>query len=338
MRPLFKLAIFACLLSIQGGALWAQAMPFSHLAHHNNISGSGIITRVLPLNWELTCSKSANSDGKHTFTFYSPSTGETKYFTRHLGTLFTSWQDDYFIKVLYIFNYTCFFCGYRNEVYEALYDPEGNIIEPGGVTSHGFVGYFKFFPSMAEGSGGAVIPDDPFNPPFPPSSFYPSVDSIYLIDIPNTDSITQIVAHHDSPTEYDMLIMAVAYNSLFSRPTSIVELTKPVGTADTYWKHSIVQPTCAEDGEYLTDILLTKEHVVAASKLPYADGELDGDTDPTHYQFRLHQTKRPGFYCTTIPPYSAPSVSIDTLKGTNEDCPWNAIVENEALLAKKSNP
>ena len=276
MKPLFRLAIFACLLSIQGGALWAQSMPFSHLS-----------------------------------------------------TLFTSWQDDYFIKDLYIFNYTCFFCGYRNEVYEALYDPEGNMIEPGGVTSHGFVGYFKFFPSMAEGSGGAVLPDDPFNPPFPPSSFYPSVDSIYLIDIPNTDSITQIVAHHDSPTEYDMLIMAVAYNSLFSRPTSIVELTKPVGTADTYWKHSIVQPTCAEDGEYLTDILLTKEHVVAASKLPYADG----DTDPNHYQFRLHQTKRTGFYRTTIPPFSA-----DTMMHSNEDCPWNAIVENEGLWAKKCNP
>ena len=179
MKQIFKLGIFACLLSIQGGALWAQSMPFSNLAHHNNISGDGIITRVLPFNWELTCSKSTNSDRKHTFTFYSPSTGETKYFTRHLGTLFTSSLDDYFIKDLFILDNTCFFCGYRNEVYEPLYGPDGNIIEPPGVVPHGFVGYFEFFPTITEGSGGGIIPE---NPSVPPQTFYPSVDSIYLID------------------------------------------------------------------------------------------------------------------------------------------------------------
>ena len=71
--------------------------------------------------------------------------------------------------------------------------------------------------------------------------------------------------------------------------------------------HFFVQPTCSETDEYMTDIVLTESHVTVASKLPYADGELDGDADSTHFLFRLHEAKRDGFYNTTLP-FSSASV------------------------------
>ena len=123
-----------------------------------------------------------------------------------------------------------------------------------------------------------------------------------MMELPTTDSIMQIVAHHDSPSSYDIFLMAVGYTSNYPNPTCVVELTKPVGGPyDTIWTLNIVQPSCTETYEYLTDIVLTENHVTVASKLEYADDGLDGDTDPTHYLFRLHEAKRNGFYNTILP-------------------------------------
>lgn len=293
-----------CLLCAQGG-LWAQAMPYSQIVRHNNIAGTEIITRVSPSGAVMTCSKSVDGNRRHTFMYTLPSTGYTKYFTCNLGTLFSNGLDDYSIKDMYIFEDKCYFCGscWIKE-YEPLYDPSGNIIASGYVP-YGFVGYFDLF-SMPVITVGSFTPTPP-DPPVPPLS-NPFLDSIYLMIIPETDSIMHLVAHHDYPSSYDVFLMAVGYTSRYSHPTCVVELTKPVGTSDTYWMLNIVQPTCAETDEYMTDIVLTESHVVVASKLPYADGDEDGDTDPTHYQFRLHEAKRDGFYNTTVPPPSSASV------------------------------
>ena len=95
MKHLFKLVFFACLLAIQSVGAGAQTLPFSQIVRHNNITGTEVITRTTPSDMVLTCSKSVNGDGKHTFTMYSPSTGETRYFTCHLGELFSSASDNY---------------------------------------------------------------------------------------------------------------------------------------------------------------------------------------------------------------------------------------------------
>ncbi len=304
MRIVFRLCILTSLLAMQGG-IWAQTSLFSQVVRHDNIKGQEIITRSIPYGWTLTCSKSVE-DGKHTFSFHSPSLGISKYFTCHLGDLFSMSLYDYSIKDLYIFENKCYFCGtYGPDIYENIEEPEGNTRN----VPHGFVGYFKLFPTASISIGTGEEPQVLDDPPMLPI-LTPYVDSIYLMKIPYTDSIMQIVAHHDDKYDYDVFLMAVAYASSYYPPTStcVVELKKPVGTSDTYWKLNIVQPTCTETDEYLTDIVLTEDHVVVASKLEYADGTLDGDTDPSHYLFRLHETKRDGFYSTTVPPASSASV------------------------------
>ena len=298
----------ACLISVQGGTLWAQSGLLSQVVRHDAIKGQEIITRSIPHGWELTCSKSVNGDGKHTFMYYSPSVG-TKYFTCHLGELFKgSSTYDYIIKDMYIFEGRCYFCGYYRDLeYEPIYDPFGNPISQGGLP-HGFIGYFKFFStatiSMGEGENLEELDDPPSLP-----LITPFVDSIYLMDIPYTDSIMQVVANYDYDEEeyYDMFIMAVGDVSQYpplqnAKPTFVVELKKPVGTIDSQWSLNIVQPVCAVTDEYLTDIALIKDSVVVASKLQYADGELDGDTDPSHYIFRLHITQMVGFYTNSAHP------------------------------------
>ncbi len=292
---------------MHGGVLWAQTSLFSRVVRHDNIMGNEIITRSIPFGWTLTCSKSA-SDGKHTFSFYSPTLGISKYITCHLRDLFTTgmYDYDYSIKDMYIFENRCYFCGtYGIGLYENIEIPNRDSEN----LPHGFIGYFNLFPTatidpMSEG-GDKALDDPPILP-----LFTPYVDSIYLMEIPYTDSIMQIVAHHDDKNGYDVFLMAVAYASSYYPPTStcVLELKKPVGTANTFWMLNIVQPTCAETDEYLTDIVLTEDHVTVASKLEYADGGLDGDTDPTHYLFRLHEAKRDGFYNTTVPPASSASV------------------------------
>ena len=284
------------------GRTWAQTMPFSQVIRHNDVRGTEVITRALPSGAVLSCSKSVNGDGNHTFMIYKPTSSSTRCYTCNLGALFSLAADDYCIKDMYIFENKCYFCGYYvpSEI-EPIYDPFGNIID---VTTYGFVGYFDLFPELSLPIGpGIVIPPPPPGPPLTNSS----LDSIYLITIPETDSIMQIVAHHDSQT-YDVFLMAVGYTSRYVFPTCVVELTKPVGTSDTYWSLNIVQPTCSVVDEYMTDIVLIEDYVVVASKLSYADGELDGDTDPTHYLFRLHEAKRDGFYNTTLPLSSSASV------------------------------
>ncbi|MBO4599665.1 MAG: hypothetical protein J5641_02895 [Bacteroidales bacterium] len=291
----FKMGITVCLLSVQGAAL-AQADPFSQIVRYNGINGTEVITRALPNSCQLTCIKSVNGDKTHTFVSYRPSTGDTRRITCNLGALFSAAADDYHIKDMYIFDNKCYFCGYYapSEI-EPIYDPFGNITD---ATTYGIVGYFDLFaPPLLP---GWTRPDTTISNPF--------LDSIYLITIPETDSIMQIVAHHDDVLSYDMFLMAVGYTSRYPLSTCVVELTKPVGTADTYWSLNIVQPTCAKTEEYMTDIVLTEDHVVVASKLPYADGGIDGDTDPTHYLFRLHEAKRDGFYNTTVLPSSSASV------------------------------
>ena len=305
MKHFSKLVILVCLLSVQCGILWAQTLPLSQVVRHDDIKGKEVITRAIHYGWEVTCSKSVNGDGKHTFMFYSQPWDITKHFTCHLGELFKgSSTYDYCIKDMYIFEDKCYFCGYyRNLEYEPIYDPFGNPILQGGLP-HGFVGYFKIFPTasifpltLGEEALSA-------NPPFP-THLIPFVDYIYMMDVPYTDSIMQIVAHHDDDS-YDVFLMAVGYVSQYllqnAKPTCVVELKKPFGTSDIHWSLNIVQPNCAETDEYLTDIALIKDSVVVSSKLQYADGELDGDTDPSHYIFRLHTTKRAGFYTLSALP------------------------------------
>ena len=300
----FKLGILVCLLSAPREGLWAQTSLLSRVVQHNNIKGQEIITRSIPYGWILTCSKSAE-DGKHTFSFYSPTLGTFNYFSCHLGDLFSMSLYDFSIKDMYIFENKCYFCGTYSWVYENIGGPDGNT----RAVPEGFVGYFTLFPSANISMGTEGEPQSLDDPPVLPV-LTPSVDSIYLMKIPYTDSIMQIVAHHDDRDDYDVFLMAVAYASSHYPPTStcVVELKKPVGTGDTYWKLNMVQPTCTVTDEYLTDIVLTEDHVVVASKLEYADGSLDGDTDPSHYLFRLHETKRNGFYSTLVPPYSSASV------------------------------
>ena len=266
--------------------LRAQVMPFSQVVRHNNIKGEEVITRALPGNEMLTCSKAIDGGVTHTFTRYSPTGGGTKQFTCNLGTLFTLSQDVYSIKDMYIFENKCFFCGYYIPSNIApAYDNWGAILH---VTTHGFVGYFDLREMTVSPTGSGI----------------------FMMDLPMTDSIVQLVAHHDDNQSYDMFIMAVGYSSIYSLSTCVVELTNPVGGGlyDTLWTLNVVQPTCAEMDEYMTDIVLTNDHVVVASKLPYADGSLDGDTDETHYLFRLHEAKRAGFYRTIVPPASSASV------------------------------
>ena len=308
MKHQYQLCILACLMALQGGT-WAQTSLFSQEVRHDNIKGQEIITRSIPYGWILTCSKSAEN-GNHTFSFHSPTLGISKYFTCNLGNLFSTGMYDYSIKDMYIFENKCYFCGtYGIGIYENIEDPEGNTRN----VPNGFVGYFKLFPTASIATGTEGEPQALDDPPVPPLFIPPFVDSIYLMKIPYTDSIMQIVAHHDDKDDYDVFLMAVAYASSYYPPTStcVVELKKPLGTSDTYWKLSIVQPTCAETDEYLTDIVLTEDHVVVASKLEYADGGLDGDTDPTHYLFRLHEAKRDGFYNTTLPFSSASVYAYD---------------------------
>ena len=133
-----------------------------------------------------------------------------------------------------------------------MYDPDGNIISSGYVP-HGFVGYFDLFTMPVVNVG---LPDDPPNPPLEPPLGNTFADSIYLMVIPETDSIMQLVAHHDYPGSYDVFLMAVGYTSWSTLSTCVVELTKLLGTGETEWMLNIVQPECAETDEYMTDITL----------------------------------------------------------------------------------
>ena len=300
MKHLLILCIGTCFLAMEG-KLCAQTLPFSQVVRHTGTMGTEVITRATPSSMVLTCNRSADGDGKHTFTYTSPSTGHTEYFSCNLGTLFSNSSDIYHIKDLYLFEDRCYFCGYYSPSdIEPVYDYAGNIIH---ITTYGFIGYFDLF-AFPSAHAGSVL--DPLSPPGPPLT-NGMLDSVYMIVIPETDSIMQLVAHRDAAQVCDAFLMAVGYTSYYPLSTCVVELTKPVGTYDTYWTLNIVQPTCSETDEYMTDIVLTESHVTVASKLPYADGELDGDADSTHYLFRLHEAKRDGFYNTTLP-FSSASV------------------------------
>ena len=253
MKYYFRVCLFVCLLTVQGGVARAQTTLFSQVARHNSVKGAEVITRVTPTGMLLSCSKSVDGNRKHTFACAMPSTGYTKYFTCNLGALFSNPLDNYSIKDMYIFEGKCYFCGscWIKE-FEPMYDPDGNIISSGYVP-HGFVGYFDLFTMPVVNVGS---PDDPPNPPLEPPLGNTFADSIYLMVIPETDSIMQLVAHHDYPGSYDVFLMAVGYTSWSTLSTCVVELTKLLGTGETEWMLNIVQPECAETDEYMTDITL----------------------------------------------------------------------------------
>jgi hypothetical protein len=205
--------------------------------------------------------------GEHTFRHRSL-TGGTKGFKCDLSALLTDSVNTFVVKDMYVLDSVCYFCGYISVKWgEPMYNPQGEIVNSGWY-QNGVVGLFNI------------------------SDFNFSNVNLQLLRINEVDSLTHLVVQNDNPS-IGPLIMAVGRTSLNNHTSCVVELQHPLGLSSlNTWTKRLVQPQCVEDDEYMTDIILTDSYVEVVSKLPY----LGEEEDPNHYIFRLHQTKRDGFY------------------------------------------
>ena len=268
----------------------AQAPLASEEVHYANEVGGEVIVRNQNDIVLVICSKAVDGSNDHTFMVRSLATGVTQGFTCNLGTMFSQPTDNYIIKDMRIFDRTCYFCGTKvSRVGEPLYDNQGNILDP-GLTYDGFVGSFY---TTGIGAGG----------------------NIEIRIIPETDSLTKLVVHRDNPGAYKAFIMAIGSITYGVQSTCIVELENERYYGNWRWRERIILPTGSEIPEILTDIILTDSYVEAVSKL--CPESIDNE-DCSHYIFRLHETKRDGFYYMS----ASPNIPTEVYQYDTRDYPY----------------
>lgn len=246
--------------------LSAQSTWVSQVERYVGQTGQNLIVRSTTPTSAIMCSKTMQWTGEHTFRHRSLF-GGIKGFKCDLSALLTDSTSTFIVKDMYILGKVCYFCGYISvKAGEPLYNAQGEVIYTGWY-QQGVVGFFN-------------VTDD--NVPYV---------KLQMLRVGEVDSLTHLVVHQDNPS-LGPLIMAVGSTSL-GTPTSCVVELQPFSGVSTpnSWTKRIVYPDCVDD-EYLTDIILTDSYVEVVSKLPYYGEE----EDPNHYIFRLHQTKRDGFY------------------------------------------
>lgn len=249
-------------------------------------TGRSLIVRTESNNTVVMCSRTLQWTGTHTF-MRRGLIGGTDGFTCNLSSLLTDSTSTFVVKDMYNFNDTCYFCGFISvKECEPFYDNEGNVVYTGWY-SQGVVGLFDL------------------------RDLNMSTVALQLLRVGEVDSLTHLVVHRDDPTS-GPLIMAVGRSSMYSPTSCVVELQPYSGIAagPNIWTKRIVQPTCADE-EYFTDIILTDSYVEVVSKLPYYGGV----EDPNHYIFRLHETKRDGFYTMSANPGIPASVAQYSVHG-----------------------
>lgn len=281
LLPLWASVLFL-MSSLSAQSSWESQVERYGGSH----TGRGLIVRTVSNNSVLMCSRTLQWTGTHSFMCRSL-TGGTNGFTCNLSSLLTDSTSTFVVKDMYIFKDTCYFCGYISvKECEPMYDNEGNVVYSGWYTQ-GVVGLFD----LRDLNVSAV--------------------ALQLLRVGEVDSLTHLVVHRDDPTS-GPLIMAVGRSSMYSPTSCVVELQPYSGIAagPNIWTKRIVQPTCADE-EYFTDIILTDSYVEVVSKLPYYGGV----EDPNHYIFRLHETKRDGFYTMSANPGIPASVAQYSVHG-----------------------
>jgi hypothetical protein len=250
--------------------LSAQSTWVSQVERYANQTGQNLIVRTATPNSAVMCSKAMLWTGEHTFRIRNLS-GGTKGFNCNLSALLTDSTSTFVVKDMYIFNKGCYFCGYITvQAGEPLYNNQGEVISTGWY-SQGVVGFFDL--------RDLNLPNA----------------TLHLLRVAEVDSLMHLVVHQDDPFR-GPLIMAVGRISINLPSSCVVELQCPLPLSyPNTWTKRVVHPQCFDVDEYLTDIILTDSFLEVVSKLPYW-GE---DEDPNHYIFRLHQTKREGFYATS---------------------------------------
>ena len=281
LLPLWASVLFL-MSSLSAQSSWESQVERYGGSH----TGRGLIVRTVSNNSVLMCSRTLQWTGTHSFMCRSL-TGGTNGFTCNLSSLLTDSTSTFVVKDMYIFKDTCYFCGYISvKECEPFYDNEGNVVYTGWY-SQGVVGLFDL------------------------RDLNMSTVALQLLRVGEVDSLTHLVVHRDDPTS-GPLIMAVGRSSMYSPTSCVVELQPYSGIAagPNIWTKRIVQPTCADE-EYFTDIILTDSYVEVVSKLPYYGGV----EDPNHYIFRLHETKRDGFYTMSASPGIPASVAQYSVHG-----------------------
>lgn len=285
--------------------LSAQSTWVSQVERYAGQSGQNLIVRSTSPTSAIMCSKTMQWTGEHTFRHRSL-TGGTKGFKCDLSALLTDSVNTFVVKDMYILDSVCYFCGYISvKAGEPVYIAPDEVVNTGWY-QHGVVGLFKI------------------------SDFNFSNVNLQLLRINEVDSLTHLVVQNDKPS-IGPLIMAVGRTSLTQPTSCVVELQHPSGLSSlNNWTKRIVQPQCVEDDEYLTDIVLTDSYVEVVSKLPYWGEE----EDHNHYIFRLHQTKRDGFYAMSANPGIPATVaqsSIPNSEPTILECQWYVLKEGTKL-------
>lgn len=285
--------------------LSAQSTWVSQVERYVGQSGQNLIVRSTSPTSAIMCSKTMQWTGEHTFRHRSL-TGGTNGFKCDLSALLTDSVNTFVVKDMYVLDSVCYFCGYISvKAGEPVYIAPGEVVNT-GLYQHGVVGLFKI------------------------SDFNFSNVNLQLLRINEVDSLTHLVVQNDNPS-IGPLIMAVGRTSLTQPTSCVVELHHPSGLSSlNTWTKRLVQPQCVEDDEYLTDIVLTDSYVEVVSKLPY----LGEEEDPNHYIFRLHQTKRDGFYAMSANPGVPATVaqsSIPNSEPTILECQWYVLKEGTKL-------
>ena len=258
----------------------AQAPLASEEVHYANEVGGEVIVRNQNDIVLVICSKAVDGSNDHTFMVRSLATGVTQGFTCNLGTMFSQPTDNYIIKDMRIFDRKCYFCGMRERrISEPLYDVYGNILES-GLRYEGFIG--SFYTSSINAGG-----------------------SLEMFAIPETDSLTRMVVHGDNPSAYRTFLMAIGSLSDNSHSPCIVELMEELYSGRWVWTERIVRPIASDISESFTDIILTEGLLEVASKLNPDDNNPE---NRSHYIFRLHETKRDGFYFMSVVPHTTTNV------------------------------
>ena len=235
MKGFFKLVVFVCLLSVQGGTLWAQSGLLSQVVRHDDIKGKEVITKALSGGASLTCIKSDDSSGNQTFIYYMPSNGSTLYFTCNLGSLFSSSLDDYSIKDMCMVGNKIYFCGsHRYGGDKPVYDVFGNKVANKDVVS-GIFGFF--YMDEVEKKEGTIC----------------------LTFVPYTDSLMRFISASE---KYGRLVIA-GYSMQTDYPTCVVEITDfGEYKSGHLLSQKMENPYCDVFDRYLTTMILSESDLL----------------------------------------------------------------------------
>ncbi len=240
-----KAAVTILLLSI--------LLPFSGLAQSTMISSRHLYNHDLPSSmnivrsWDqkalITCSRNVASLYSHTFYM--------RFVNTHAATevkmpRITSLNGGVLDRIydMRISGNTCYFCGVRSYIvgFELPETPPGQTANPIPIVdSCGIVGYYSFT-RWAE----ALVPDDSF----------------YVYEIPHVKSAQRMAVYHPESTNVTAMEIICRQDCAGYGPSCLVEMCNSATTPHE-WTYNVVTPT--DNSEILTDVIVTKSHVVTSS-------------------------------------------------------------------------